>query len=515
MATVLLQLGVFVQANAQTLQNPIVNANFPDPWIIQHDGWYYWCKQDFGNQITIERFRNLQNMSQTEGWTRAWSADANVREAVWAPELHYINGKWYIFASGDTDGAPGLQNLRMFVLESNTWNGNYTFKGFLNTNSFRPEWAIDPNIFVHPYTSQVYMSWSQWEGGTQCIYIGHLDANNLTHIMSATKLSQPEYGWETQPNNSMVNEGPEFLLKNNKLHIAYSASQCHSRHYKLGLLTADLNSNLVNSGSWSKSSSPVFQEGFGAWGPGHNCFVKSPDYTQDWIVYHAHTGGAWEDTNEHLDRAIFAQQFSWNGDYPVFGAPQTGGPVAAPSTTGALPTGVVPGVYRLVARHSGQVLDVRACSGVDGAKLQQWPWVGGNCQRFNIQPTDNGFFKVTSQMAGQAVDVEGCSSTAGALVQQWPYWGGDCQQWMIEPTSDGYYRFISRKSGQALEVGGAFQNNGANVNQWPWNGATCQQWKLEPVAAYARKGEEEEMLTQETKAYPNPFTDQVSIPVTL
>ena len=56
-------------------------------------------------------------------------------------------------------------------------------------------------------------------------------------------------------------------------------------------------------------------------GPGHNSFVKSPDQTEDWIVYHA------KDTTFQTwaGRTARAQKFTWLAD----GTPDFGRPVAA------------------------------------------------------------------------------------------------------------------------------------------------------------------------------------------
>ena len=43
----------------------------------------------------------------------------------------------------------------------------------------------------------------------------------------------------------------------------------------------------LSADSWTKSPSPVFQGTDEVFSPGHNTFFKSPDGTEDWIVYHA------------------------------------------------------------------------------------------------------------------------------------------------------------------------------------------------------------------------------------
>jgi len=64
--------------------------------------------------------------------------------------------------------------------------------------------------------------------------------------------------------------------------------------------------------------------------PGHNGFFKSPDGTEDWIVYHADSSA---DGACDMDRSTRAQKFTWNPDgTPNFGAPVAlGTPLAVPS----------------------------------------------------------------------------------------------------------------------------------------------------------------------------------------
>jgi len=75
----------------------------------------------------------------------------------------------------------------------------------------------------------------------------------------------------------------------------------------------------LQSDSWSKSPTPVFQGTDEAFSPGHNTFFKSPDGSQDWIVYHANdsASGACD-----MQRTTRMQPFTWNEDgTPDFGVP--------------------------------------------------------------------------------------------------------------------------------------------------------------------------------------------------
>jgi GH43 family beta-xylosidase len=103
----------------------------------------------------------------------------------------------------------------------------------------------------------------------------------------------------------------------------FSASHCSTPEYKLGLLTYNGGDPLQQS-SWVKSSQPIFQRNnaAGVFGPGHNGFFKSPDGTEDWIVYHANSsanGGC------DMNRSTRAQKITWNAD----GTPNFGTPVGA------------------------------------------------------------------------------------------------------------------------------------------------------------------------------------------
>jgi hypothetical protein len=154
-------------------------------------------------------------------------------------------------------------------------------------------------------------------------------------------------------------------------------------------------------------------------------------------------------------------------------------PPPPPAPTGT--TGDLTGTYRLVARHSGKVLDVSGISKDNGAIVHQWTWVGGDNQKWKIEPSDSGYYRLTALHSGKVLDVLGASMDDGAQVIQWDWWGGGNQQWKIEAMGGGYYRLLARHSGKALDVSGALTDDGTPVIQWTPNGAENQQWQLVPL----------------------------------
>lgn len=186
------------------------------------------------------------------------------------------------------------------------------------------------------------MVWSGWKGDVnkqQNLYIAEM-GNPWTISSSRVLISEPAYAWETigdlnNPNDVPhvnVNEGPVALLNGEKLFIFYSASGCWTDFYCLGMLTFTGSENLLDSSKWKKNPEPVFKGNpeAGVYAPGHNSFFKSPDGTEDWILYHANSSPG---QGCGRFRSPRAQKFTWKKDgTPDFRVPiKTGIPVKLPS----------------------------------------------------------------------------------------------------------------------------------------------------------------------------------------
>lgn len=313
------------QGNTATFSNPLLQTG-PDPWVIPKDGFYYYCHTT-GRNITLWKTKNLAELSKTSGivvWTPP--ATGNYSKELWAPELHFLEGKWYVYVAAD-DGKN--DNHRVWVLENpdaDPTTTNWTLKGQITDPTNR--WAIDMSIFE--INRQLYAIWSGWEGAenvSQNIYIARLK-NPWTIDGTRTKISTPEYSWEKMGSGPLpvVNEGPQFLRQSDnsgKIFIVFSASGCWTDNYSLGLLEADANADLMLASSWKKASEPIFNgnpEGK-AYAPGHNSFFKSPDGKEHWILYHANPEAGQGCGNKRSPRM---QPFTWNAD----GTPNLGTPIA-------------------------------------------------------------------------------------------------------------------------------------------------------------------------------------------
>jgi GH43 family beta-xylosidase len=304
-------------AQATTFQNPLLPSG-PDPWVLAKDGYYYYTHTT-GNNITLWKTKAISDLGNASGkivW-RPPTTGPNSRN-IWAPEIHFLTGKWYIYYAAD-DGRN--ENHRLWVLENDSPDpveGNWIDRGQITDPTNK--WAIDGS--VAEIKGQTYFVWSGWEGDvnvSQHIYMARLK-NPWTIDGKRVLISQPTYDWE-RLGDPDVNEGPQFLQKNGRVFLTYSGSGCWTDDYAMGLLSLRENADPLDASAWTKSPVPVFTKApeKGVFGPGHNSFFQSPDGSEDWILYHANpqaNGGCGRLRSPRM------QQFTWNADStPHFGQP--------------------------------------------------------------------------------------------------------------------------------------------------------------------------------------------------
>jgi GH43 family beta-xylosidase len=459
-----------------TFTNPFVQQR-ADPHIFKHtDGYYYMTATvPAYDRIVLRRsttLNGLRTAPETTIWTRHASGEMGAH--IWAPEIHFIDGRWYVyFAAGATND---IWAIRMYVLEgagANPLTTNWTERGRIVTPG--TSFSLDATTFTH--NGVRYLAWAQSEGsvaGTN-LYIARM-TNPWTITGTPTRIAMPTLEWERRGHN--VVEGPAVIIRNGRVFMTYSASAT-DQNYAMGMLTASTSSNLLVASSWTKSQTPVFQSNAstGQWGPGHNQFTVD-ETGADVLVYHARnyqniTG----DPLNNPDRHTRIQRLYWNADgTPLFGVPVPDGSFTFGDTPPAIFSGGGSGYERITNRNSGLVLDVQNPNTSDGANVGQYAWNGGNWQQWQIQTVTGSYVRIVNRHSGKCLDVNGWSTANGGNVQQWACTGGNNQQWQIQTVTGSYVRIVNRHSGLCLDVAGSSTANGGNVQQWACTGGNNQQW---------------------------------------
>lgn len=287
-----------------------------DPWVIFHDGYYYHCYSKDG-AIGVSKSKNLNEVGETEGIEVFRPDEGKIySKNLWAPELHIIDDKCYIYFAAD-NGNNAYHRMYVLYNESDDPMQPYKLYGMINDGTNR--WAIDGTVLQHE--SGLYFIWSGWEGyvnTAQNLYIAKM--NNPLEIGSErVLLSSPKYDWEKAGGDGtglpFINEGPAALIKGDTVHVVYSGGGSWSNNYCLGMLTFR-GGDIMNPADWAKSEKPVFESNEFAKGPGHCSFTTVG--ATDYICYHAFDRDASEGWGSASSRA---QAFSWDGDVPVFGEP--------------------------------------------------------------------------------------------------------------------------------------------------------------------------------------------------
>jgi len=322
---VLVLLPLQLHANtAPSWPNPLIPQR-ADPYILRHsDGFYYFTATvPEYDRLELRRAQTIAGLAEAKPvtiWTK--HATGHMGAHIWAPELHRIGGKWYLyFAAGD---AEKVWNIRIYVLEcaaANPLEGSWTEAGQVKTqwDSF----TLDATTFEHHGVR--YLVWAQNDpervGKGTDLYIARM--SSPTSLSSEpVMLTRPELAWELV--RFPVNEGPAVIIRNGRVFISYSAAGTGAE-YCMGLLSAPENADLLNPGSWTKSQKPVFvtSEENGIYGPGHNNFTVAEDGKTDLIVYHARNYRDLKvDPLRDPNRHARVQVLNWKADgSPDFGTP--------------------------------------------------------------------------------------------------------------------------------------------------------------------------------------------------
>lgn len=312
-------------ANNNEFTNPFIEQR-ADPYVLKAaDGTYYFTASVPAYDRIILRhadtFDGLKEASEKTIWLKHESG--LMSRHIWAPELHYLKGKWYIyFAAGEQDNKWEIRPYVLECLGQNPMEDEWVERGMIqcadtDIYSFRA-FSLDSTILEH--NGELYYLWAEKVSvGIQIsnIYIARMESP-LKLATDQVLLTTPDYDWERVA--IWVNEGPAVIKHNGRIFVTFSASAT-GEEYCMGLLSISEDGDLLDPKQWQKNRYPVLKsdENCKMYGPGHNCFTEDEN-GRAVCVFHARPyakieGDPLYDPNRHANRMYV--DWDENG-YPVF-----------------------------------------------------------------------------------------------------------------------------------------------------------------------------------------------------
>ncbi len=304
-------------------------ANFADPSVFYHGGWYYYtyAKDYMGKPaVWMRRAANFSDISASRPvlvWAEA--IDPSGMSSLWAPQLTFLDGNYYVYATcayKGTENALGITPRKPVVFvgkDASDPLGGYTYHGPMDN--------CDPEVLM--YLSPRFI---QWKGKTYMINGGfyreedripdkkHFQSLFITEMESPTafkgkavKIAGATQSWEISNGGKCeILEGPFAYTdsKDGKLYILYSANETATENYCTGLLRFDgkETDDITNASLWYKFPDPIQKKdpSIGMYSPGAMVLTKSPDGEQTWMIFHVKLKGG---TYTYDNRLLCAQPF--------------------------------------------------------------------------------------------------------------------------------------------------------------------------------------------------------------
>lgn len=280
-----------------------VALNRADPCIAKwQDKYYFIATNDADGNHTLY-MRAADTIAELVEAEEVLILDSDtyedIRGLLWAPEFHIIKDELYIFHAATTG--------EFFYEESHVMKLRQGGNPMCKEDWSRPQKVVKKDgsdlceagktisldMTVFKQNGEYYVVWSQRQflpvDLGAWLYIAKIDANEPWRLTTdPVILSKPEYGWAN--NHTFVDEGPFALVTDQKLFLTFSSALVDAT-YAVGLLSADLEADVLDPKSWTKGNYPLLTSRSveGEYGTGHNAYVIDEDGNV-WNTYHARPG---------------------------------------------------------------------------------------------------------------------------------------------------------------------------------------------------------------------------------
>ncbi len=275
----------FVPASPAGLSfpDPVLPGDAPDPYVTYDaENGYYYALYTECSRISILRARSLAGLASGERTVvfRAVPGENGIYGDLWAPEMHRIGDRWYIYSSGRTvprpDGVVWAGGYRLITFASRTSD---PFDGFDYCGiADREHQAIDPTVTRSPDGKLLLCHVIHGLGDG--LFFRELitpaePSGEIAHLCSPDSVGE-----------GRVNEGAFFVTSpNGRRFLVFSAFGCFDDRYRLCVMEY-LGGPYESSESWAKDDEPLLTSFDGLYGPGHASFFTAEDGNL-YVAFHA------------------------------------------------------------------------------------------------------------------------------------------------------------------------------------------------------------------------------------
>ncbi|AIQ47406.1 hypothetical protein R70723_17040 [Paenibacillus sp. FSL R7-0273] len=315
------------RAGSYTVRGTVVQSFFDYPFIEERadpfitfnadDGYYYatgsyfpesdpsvWTEflmKDIDyDRITLRRAKTLADLRLAEEHD-VWvpRGEDGFVPVLWAPEIHKINGEWYIL-TGAGQAEHGRQMCSTMVLVKYTSTlAEMRQGGMLNRNNWKPRALRNsPCGFDMTFAEINGTGYYIWPRDCK-LHIQKADPADPGRLIGEPAVIKGiewpfEYGRHNLHNTDQgIVEGAAVLQYGGKIYLSYAGATV-DKYYCTAVMTADLHTDIMDPDSWTHpayaalSTEDVLNvEGINPHcGPGHNSFVID-EYGNPINVYHA------------------------------------------------------------------------------------------------------------------------------------------------------------------------------------------------------------------------------------
>ena len=310
--------------------NPV--AGYADPSVVYHDGWYYYsfAKDYLGKPgLYMAKAANIFDIGNVRPklvWAQALGEAGTEVKSLWAPQLYFLEGNWYFYATCDVGIETTLSNGRRMpvIWKAKTADpyGEYEYIGVIKNVDMDVVSYNSPRIIKHG--EKLYMINGSFFREEDCTN-QHIQRTFITELSDpvtvagkAVVISSPMYDYEKN-----IMEGPfPVYSPNGTLYVIFAAGHTRTDEYCTGIMrfNGTENDSLQDASKWEKFSEPLQFASYenGVYSPGAMVVTTTPDGSGYLAAYHAKE----YHYSAYTMRRLYVQKLWFENDFPVIDEPQ-------------------------------------------------------------------------------------------------------------------------------------------------------------------------------------------------